>query len=103
MKVQIISTETSSRSFPAKEGRAAITFKEQKAAVLRNGDFPLPFKFSLDEDQPPYPVGEYELCPTSLESGQYGGLEFGRRIILIPVVANPLADQKGGKPAAANA
>lgn len=100
MKVQIISTETSSRSFPAKEGRAEIKFKEQKAAILRNGDFPLPFKFTLDEDQPAYPVGTYELCPTSLESGQYGGLEFGRRIVLIREDNNPLADAKPGKPAA---
>lgn len=83
MKVQIMSEHVESRSFPARDGRAAVHFREQKAAIERPGDFPLPFKLTLDELQEPYKVGTYELCPTSLESNKYGGLDFGRRIRLL--------------------
>lgn len=83
MKVQIMTEQVETRSFPAREGKAATNFREQKAAVIRDGDFPLPFKLTLDDDQQPYRVGTYELCPTSLQSSKYGGLEFGRRIRLL--------------------
>lgn len=83
MKVQVMSEAVETRSFPARDGKPAVHFREQKAAVLRDGDFPLPFKVTLDEDQQPYKAGTYELCPTSLESNKYGGLDFGRRIRLL--------------------
>lgn len=80
MKILVISTAISTRSFPARDGKAAMNFREQKAAIERPGDFPLPFSISLDEDQNPYPVGEYELHPSSLQNNKFGGLEFTRRI-----------------------
>lgn len=89
MKVQVMTDAVETRSFPAKEGRAAVSFREQKAAVIREGDFPLPFKLSLDDDQRAYAPGFYEIDPTSLESGKFGGLEFGRRIRLTPLPAGP--------------
>ncbi len=89
MKVQVMSEKVETRSFPAREGRAAVNFREQKAAIERPGDFPLPFKLTLDDDQQPYKVGTYELCPSSLESNKYGGLEFGRRIRLLTPSPTP--------------
>lgn len=83
MKVQIMTEQVETRSFPARDGKAATNFREQKAAVVRDNDFPLPFKITLDDDQQPYKAGTYELCPTSLQSSKYGGLEFGRRIRLL--------------------
>ncbi len=83
MKVQVMSEQVETRSFPAREGKAAVHFREQKAAIERPGDFPLPFKLTLDDDQQPYKPGSYELCPSSLESNKYGGLDFGRRIRLL--------------------
>lgn len=83
MKVQIMSEQVETRSFPAQNGKAATSFTEQKAAIERPGDFPLPFKITLDDGQQPYKIGTYELCPTSLQSGKYGGLEFGRRVRLL--------------------
>lgn len=52
MKVQVMSSAVAVRSFPAREGKPATHFREQTAAVLREGDFPLPFTIGLDEDQP---------------------------------------------------
>lgn len=89
MKVQILTESVSVRSFPARDGKAAVNFTEQKAAVIRDGDFPLPFTIGLDEGQQPYKVGTYELCPTSLQSGKFGGLEFGRRIKLLTPSPTP--------------
>lgn len=83
MKVQIMTEQVETRSFPARDGKAATNFREQKAAVIRDGDFPLPFKITLDDDQQAYKAGTYELCPSSLQSSKYGGLEFGRRIRLL--------------------
>lgn len=83
MKVQILSETFAVRSFPARDGKAAVNFREQKAAVIRDNDFPLPFIIGLDDDQQPYKVGTYELCPTSLQNNKFGGLEFGRRVRLL--------------------
>ncbi|CEF24798.1 single-stranded DNA-binding protein [Xanthomonas citri] len=84
MKVQIMSSAVAVRSFPARDGKPATHFREQTAAVLREGDFPLPFTIGLDEDQPPYTEGFYLIDPRSCQNNKYGGLEFGRRIRLIP-------------------
>jgi len=89
MKVEIISENIAVRSFPAREGKAATVFREQKAAIVRPGDFPLPFTVGLDEDQQPYKIGTYDLCPTSLQNNKFGGLEFGRRIRLLTPSPTP--------------
>jgi len=91
MKVQVMSDAVETRSFPARDGKAATHFREQKAAVIREGDFPLPFKLTLDDDQQPYRPGTYELCPTSLQSSKFGGLEFGRRVRLLTPSPAPAA------------
>ncbi|MGV7173829.1 single-stranded DNA-binding protein [Xanthomonas axonopodis] len=83
MKVQIMSSAVAIRSFPARDGKPATHFREQTAAVLREGNFPLPFTISLDEDQAPYAEGFYVIDPNSMQNNKYGGLEFGRRIRLI--------------------
>ncbi|MCL1532670.1 G5P family DNA-binding protein [Xanthomonas nasturtii] len=95
MKIQILSSAVAVRSFPARDGKPATHFREQTAAVLRDGDFPLPFTIGLDEDQAPYTEGFYVIDPKSLQNSKYGGLEFGRRIRLV-------ADQgaKAAQPAA---
>lgn len=85
MKALIKSAEVFTRSFPARDGKAAVTFREQRAAVDRDGDFPLPFTIGLEENQQPYPPGEYNIESTSLQSNKFGGLEFGRRIIITPI------------------
>lgn len=92
MKVEIISENIAVRSFPARDGKAAMVYREQKAAIVRPGDFALPFTVGLDEDQQPYKIGTYDLCPTSLQNNKFGGLEFGRRIRLLtpsPVPGKP--------------
>lgn len=87
MKVQILNGDVISRILPARDGKPSLTFRTQKAAVLRDNDFPLPFSISLQEDQQPYAKGEYLFDAASLEQGQYDGLKFARKIVLTPVPA----------------
>lgn len=89
MKVQILNGDVISRTLPARDGKPALTFRTQKAAVLRDNDFPLPFSLSLQDDQQPYAKGEYEFSATSLEQGPYDGLKFARRITLVSPAPAP--------------
>lgn len=82
MKVQILNGDVITRTLPARDGKSSLTFRTQKAAVLRDNDFPLPFSLSLQDDQQPYQKGEYEFDASSLEQGKYEGLQFARRIVL---------------------
>ena len=82
MRVQVLNGEVISRSTVATASKPSFTFRTQKAAVLRDNDFPLPFTLNLQPDQQPYQKGEYELCSSSLEGGEFDGLKFGRSIVL---------------------
>ena len=95
MKAQILSIEIETKKIPAKEGRAEMTFRLQKAAILRPNDFPQPFKLNLEDGQEPYAPGTYDVCESSVTADEYGSLGFSRRIKLNP-------EQKGGKAAAPN-
>lgn len=89
IQVQVLNAAVSVRSFPARDGKPAVSFNEQKVAIIRPNDFPLPFTITLDDGQQPYQEGVYDLCPSSLESGKYGGLQFGRRIKLLTPAPKP--------------
>lgn len=75
------------REIPARGDRAKITFREQKAAIEKGEDFPVPFNVQLADDQRPYPPGRYSLDLASLEVNEYGSLKMGRRVALVPLPA----------------
>jgi len=90
IQVQILTSEVFTRTFPARDGKPATHFREQKAAILRPDDFPLPFSLSLSDDQQAYQKGIYDLCPSSFEQGKYAGsLQFARRIKLTTPAPTP--------------
>ena len=72
---------------PAHDGkpaRDAITFYEQKAYAHTGGVFPVEFKITHDDHNNAYPIGKYELAPSSYKVNQYGQLEldrFGMKLI----------------------
>lgn len=74
------------RAIKRKDGTTVI-FHEQKAAIEKGEDFPVPFTISLGDGQPPFPAGEYLLDPACLEVGDFSALRVGRRIQLIPLPA----------------
>lgn len=74
------------RAIKRKDGTQVI-FNEQKAAIEKGEDFPVPFTINLGDGQPPYPPGRYLLDPASLEVGDFGSLRVARRIVLVPAPA----------------
>ena len=87
MKVQILNTNIETRVIPANDKRGELSFRTQSAAFERPGNFVLPFKLTLDEEQTPYAPGLYEVDPESLQVDEYGAPGFGRRIKLLAVEA----------------
>lgn len=73
-----------------KDGRLW-TRREQRAYVHLGLAFPQPFLLNLGETTAPYAPGMYTIDPGSLKVGQYGDLQFGREIKLIPAEAKAKA------------
>lgn len=70
------------RIIKKKDGTQMI-FNEQRAAIERGEEFPIPFTINLQEGQQPFPPGKYMLDPSSLEVGDFDSLRVARRIDLI--------------------
>lgn len=84
MNCILIKTGTATpRAIKRKDGTQVI-FNEQKAAIEKGEDFPVPFTISLGDGQPPYPPGRYLLDVSSLEVGDFDSLKVSRRIALVP-------------------
>ena len=85
MKIQVLSDAVQTREFPARDGKPAISFRQQDAAIIRDGQFPLPFKMPLRADQRAYGPGFYEFGPESFSADEYGRLKFTRDLSLVAV------------------
>lgn len=57
---------------------------EQRAYVHLGADYPQQIKINLEEGQPPYRAGMYQLSLDSLDVGSFDRLQV-RRVKLIPV------------------
>lgn len=89
MRVEIMSTKLNEKKFLGKEGKPDTVLREQTGAVLRDGQFALPFTFNLKDGQEPYPAGLYEFHEDSVQNSKYGGLDFARYIVLRPLKPTP--------------
>ncbi len=90
MKIQILKEEVLSKSIPARGDRAAMEFKEQRAAILDpDGGFPKPFRISLEAGAHPYRPGVYTLDPSSFTTDEYERLKLGRTLKLLPLNEAP--------------
>lgn len=85
----VIKTASSSVRTITKRDGTKVQFNEQTAALEVGEDFPKPFKFTLDDNQPPYAAGRYMIDPASLEVGDYDALRVGRRVKLVPYPVAP--------------
>lgn len=47
--------------------------------------FPLQCKIRIQDGQPPYTAGKYRLAVNSFTVGQFGDIELGREMILLPL------------------
>lgn len=86
-RIVIRNATATPRIITRKDGTKVI-FNEQKAAIEKGEDFPVPFTITLGDEQPPFPAGDYLLDPACLEVGDFSSLRVGRRIQLIPLPAS---------------
>lgn len=96
MKVQILSSNVLTKDIPARGEKAAISFKEQQAAIIKEDGFPKPFRISLQPMQHPYPPGMYTFHPDSFVTDEYERLKFARDVtlVLLPASAQAQAQAK---------
>ncbi|HDP0319634.1 TPA: DNA-binding protein [Salmonella enterica subsp. enterica serovar Concord] len=69
-----------------KDGKAWVS-REQHGYIYLGGDYPELFVFRLQDGQPPYAAGFYELVESSLEVGEYKRLRFSRSFALRAIQA----------------
>lgn len=73
------------RIIPPKGDRAEITLYQQIGFAHVGGRFPIEMNIPLAKGDAPYPKGKYHLHATSFEVGDYGKLNFARKMVLIPL------------------
>jgi len=84
LKFTVKSTALVDRSIPSKKpGGRNWEFKEQEVWAEIGGEYRR-LKFRAPKDQP-YPVGEYTLSETSFTVSQFGTLELGFEVELVPL------------------
>lgn len=92
--IVIRSATVTPRTIRRKDGTQMV-FREQAAAIQKDGeDFPQPFRLTLDQEQAPYPAGNYTVDASSFTTGEFGDLRVGRRVVLVPIAAAPAATTK---------
>lgn len=89
MNVLLIEVFKENESLDIREGISPKTQKPWKMITqigyAHTGDkFPIQMKIKMQDGQPIYQAGMYELGKTSLSVNPYGDLEIGREMILIP-------------------
>ncbi|ECT5253050.1 DNA-binding protein [Salmonella enterica subsp. enterica serovar Panama] len=62
--------------------------REQHGYIYNGGDYPALFLFRLQDGQPPYAAGFYELVESSIEVGEFKRLTFSRSFALRPIQNN---------------
>ncbi|WP_318415127.1 single-stranded DNA-binding protein [Photobacterium leiognathi] len=73
------------RILPANANRGEIKLHSQVGYAHLGGKFPVEMSIPLEEGQPHYMAGRYELDQKSFVVGQYNRLEFSRNMILLPI------------------
>jgi len=96
-KIIVRSTTVTPREITTKNNTKMV-FREQSAAIIKDGeDFPHPFRLTLDDQQPPYPAGEYQVDAASYTVGRFDNLEIGRRVVLVPIIPASVASAAATK------
>lgn len=98
IQIEIQSDRIDERGGTIKNGERAgqqYHIRQQEAWVHNGKAYPERFVISLQDGQGAYPPGMYQLHPGSLEVGEYGRLQFARRIELLRE-AEPVKSAKAG-------
>ncbi|EPB0183432.1 single-stranded DNA-binding protein [Escherichia coli] len=67
-----------------KDGKKWVS-REQKGYIYLGADYPELFVFPLEDGQPPYDAGFYELTEQCIAVGKYHKLAYARAFVLRPL------------------
>lgn len=83
LDILVYSDAVRSRTAASKKTGEVLTFRDQEAFLVHpSKPHPVAFKLQLDKDHAPYKPGRYRILPDSVFVGQYGDVEFAKRLIL---------------------
>lgn len=85
MPIVIIKSSAANEEVNKKTGAL---MRSQTAGLDLGNGFHLPFRVGLGQ-RPAYPAGEYDIDPKSFSLNQYGDLQLGRYVDLVPIGAKP--------------
>ena len=71
--IEIVSTQVQTRSGTSSKGKA-YTINEQAAYMHTGNPYPQQIKINLENGQPPYQPGNYDLHPSSFHADRFGGI-----------------------------
>ncbi|QTE84359.1 single-stranded DNA-binding protein [Shewanella algae] len=93
LKIELIAPECNaeSRTFEARDGKPARTKRWQVAWAHLGGRFPVQIQVLLEDGQPEYAPGEYQLCLSNFKVNQYQSLELGRFATKLVPLKAPLS------------
>jgi len=78
MKIIVRSDLVNTREGNSSRTGKAYKMRTQGGAIDNGADFPHPIRIPLDDQQPPYPPGEYVLTDDSFTVGEYGDPQISR-------------------------
>jgi hypothetical protein len=84
--VNVKNAHVEERSVNGKNGPMLI--RRQMASIELANGYEQPFSVGLGRN-PPYPPGQYDIDPRSFAVNQYGDLQLGRYVDLIPLAHKP--------------
>ncbi|QEY15132.1 DNA-binding protein [Cellvibrio sp. KY-GH-1] len=79
--IEIASTQVQTRSGTSQKGKP-YTINEQAAYMHIGQPYPVQIKINLENGQPPYQPGNYDLHPQSFSADRFGGISV--RPLLVP-------------------
>ena len=79
--IEIASTQVQTRSGTSQKGKP-YTINEQAAYMHIGQPYPVQIRINLENGQPPYQPGNYNLHPSSFSADRFGGIAV--RPLLIP-------------------
>lgn len=88
--IEVVSTHVETRSGTSKQGRA-YTINEQEAYLHNGNAYPVKIKINLENGQPAYQPGNYNLHPSSFYADRYNSIAI--RPLLIPRPGEHHADK----------
>lgn len=96
LDVLVYTDTVRSRDITSKKTGEIMTFRDQEAFLVHpQKPHPLGFKLQLDKGAQPYKPGRYRILPDSVYVGQFGDVEFAKRLVL-----ERIGDLPAVKPAA---